>query len=139
MAFLDFHCKLFVPSLFTYLFILCILFVGLCWKAAGSKVYFFQRVFSKSNFKKCIFFKEYFRSTLRTLISEVSFPRFWGVFCITKCFCFFVRFGDQKCRFYEKSILPKYIFPNFDMQEKMEIQPAYKLGLCCEAAVHVNM
>ena len=26
--------------------------------------------------------------------SEVSFPRFWGVLCIAKCFRFF-RFGDQ--------------------------------------------
>ena len=52
------------------------------------------------------------------VISEVSFPRFWGVFCIAKCFCFFVRFGDQKCRFYEKSILPKCIFPNFEYAGK---------------------
>ena len=24
------------------------------------------------------------------VVSEVSFPRFWGVICIAKCFCFFV-------------------------------------------------
>ena len=39
------------------------------------------------------------------MVSEVSFPRFWGVLSIAKCFRFF-RFGDRKCRFRDIAIRP---------------------------------
>ena len=48
------------------------------------------------------------------VVSVVSFPRFWGVLCIAKCF----RFGDRKCRFrdiairtYEGSFFWWYLTP----------------------------
>ena len=39
------------------------------------------------------------------MVSEVSFPRFWGVLSIAKCFRFFC-FGDRKCRFRDIAIRP---------------------------------